>query len=552
MACLFNMILLFRKYFPWLLVLLLAVAINFSGISVPFFTDDPGLYAALSKNMVMRGNYWELFSYGKDWLDKPHFPFWMVALSFKLFDFTTWSYKLPALLFFLMSGFYTYLFAKKNYDQKTGLMAVLILFSAQQILMSNIDVRAEPYLMALIIGSVYHFYRLEKRFSGTDLILGSLLAACAVMTKGIFALIPIGASVVGELLFKKRFAEIFRLKWLLAILLTAVFILPEIYSLYLQFDSQPGKTTFQGAHISGIRWFLWDSQFGRFINNGPITRKSGSVFFYVHTLIWAFAPWFFMLAYAIFSRIKTAFSKQLNEYYTLCGALSMWLIFSLSGFQLPFYTNIIFPFFSIITAAAFSKVFLGRKLAFFKVIQLVQVCVLVLAIFVFNYFLKPDITPLFLTEVAGFGLLIFYLKQKTSGFNFVFLLSCCATLFVNFYLNSTFYPLLASYKADVQAPKLINQNYLNQPVAVVRSSFNVFQFYCKQPVQVLSDQELNSFNPINKIVYTDEETLKRLQKKHAVEILKVIENYPNEIIYKNFVWYKTRPQALDRYYIIRY
>lgn len=540
-----------NKIFPWLLVLLLAVAVNFSGINVAFFTDDQGLYAALAKNMVLRGNYWELFSYGKDWLDKPHFPFWMASLSFKLFGFSTWSYKLPALLFFLLSGWYTYLFAKKNYDQKTALMAVLVLFSAQHILMSNTDVRAEPYLMALIIGSVYHFSQTEKKFNWHDLVLGSLLAGCAVMTKGIFALIPIGASVIGELVFKKRFREIFRLKWLLAIVLTAVFILPEIYSLYVQFDSQPEKYTFQKAHISGIHWFLWDSQFGRFINNGPITRTAGSVFFYVHTLIWAFAPWFFMLAYAVFTAIKKVLTgRLLPEYYTLCGGFTMWLIFSLSSFQLPFYTNIIFPFFAIITAAAFRKVILSTRYGFFKIIQVLQVCILLIAVFVFNYFLKPTISVIFLSEATGFGILIFYLNKKTSGFGFYFLLSCCATLFVNFYLNTIFYPLLTSYKADVQAPIYVNQKLPEKPIFVMDSLNNAFQFYCKQPVQLLSKADLGQTT--SKIIYTDETTLKELQQKHPIEILKAIDNYPNEIIYKQFIWYKTRGQALDKYYIIRY
>lgn len=541
------------KTFPYLLVSFLAVAVHFSGINVPFFTDDPGLYAALAKNMVLRGNYWELFSYGKDWLDKPHFPFWMAALSFKLFGIYTWSYKLPALLFFLLSLLYTYLFAKRNYDEKTALMSVLILLSAQHILMSNTDVRAEPYLMALIIGSVYHFSKLEKRFSWTDLILGSLFAGCAVMTKGVFALIPIGASVIGELIFKKRYAEMLRIKWLLAIVFTAIFILPEIYSLYLQFDSQTGKTTFQNTHISGICWFLWDSQFGRFINSGPITRKSGSIFFYVHTLIWAFAPWFFMLVYAVFTSIKKMIQKQqLPEYYTLYGALSMWLIFSLSGFQLPFYTNIIFPFFAVITAAAFSNTFSTIKFRFFKVVQLLQISILFIAVLVFNYFLKPQQSVLFFAEILGFVILAFWLYKRTSVFTFLFLLSCCATLFVNFYLNTIFYPLLATYKADTQAPLYINQNFPNQPVYVIRSLSNPFQFYCKEPVQLLSKADLANPTSAKRIIYTDEATVKDLQKKRPVEVLKVIDNYPNENILKDFIWYKKRLQTLDKYYIIRY
>ena len=543
----------FKKNTPWLLVFVLAIAVQLSGINVAFFTDDPGLYAALAKNMVLRGNYWELVSYGKDWLDKPHFPFWMAASSFKIFGFASWTYKLPASLFYLLSVFYTYLFAKKNYGQKTAVIAALILLSAQHIFMSNVDVRAEPYLMALIIGSVYHFYQLENRFGWKDLLPGALFAGCAVMTKGIFALIPIGAAVLGHLLLKKRYAEILRWKWLLAIILTTVFILPEIYSLYVQFDRQPEKSVIGSQHISGIHWFLWDSQFGRFINSGPITRPQGSKLFYVHTLIWAFAPWFFMLLYAVFITLKKAWQKQYQpEYFTLCGALSMWLIFSLSGFQLPFYTNIIFPFFAIITAAVWVEVISKPMILYLKIIQYLQIVILVAAIFAFNYFLDSGQTALFWTEVLIFSLLIFYLYKKTAGFSLVFLLSCCTLIFVNFYLNSIFYPLLTTYKADASAAKYINQNLPHKPVFVLDSLNNPFQFYTVQPVKLLSKSDLKQQSIPSKIIYVDEISLKNLRKKHSFKILKYFENYPEEKILKNFIWFKKRPETLDKRYLILY
>ncbi|MGI4804331.1 MAG: ArnT family glycosyltransferase [Janthinobacterium lividum] len=543
----------FKQNSPWLLVLFLAIAVQLSGINVAFFTDDPGLYAALAKNMVQRGNYWELVSYGKNWLDKPHFPFWMAALSFKIFGFSSWSYKLPALLFFLMSVFYTYLFAQKNYGQKTAITAALILLTAQHIFMSNTDVRAEPYLMALIIGSVYHFYQLEKRLSWTDLLLGALLAGCAVMTKGIFALIPIGAAVLGELLLKKRYHEIFRWKWLLAIILTVIFILPEIYSLYIQFDRQPEKSIIGSQHISGIHWFLWDSQFGRFINSGPITRKQGSIFFYVHTLIWAFAPWFFMLVYAVFIILKKVWQKQHQpEFYSLCGALSMWLIFSLSGFQLPFYTNIIFPFFAIITAAVWVEVIAETTVKYLKILQFLQVVILLIAVLIFNYFLQPGKAFLFFAEVIALLILVFYLYKKTTGFAFAFLISCSAVMFVNLYLNTIFYPLITTYKSDIQVAKYINLNLNKKQIFVADSLNNPFQFYCNKPVQLLPKTDSEDSVSAQKIIYTDEINVKNLQKKHPITIIKAFKNYPNEAILKNFIWYKKRKETLETRYLVTY
>jgi hypothetical protein len=68
---------------------------------------------------------------------------------------------------------------------------------------------------------------------------------------------------------------------------------------------------------------LWDSQFGRFVNNGPITqKKSGDIFFFAHTLLWAFLPWCLLFYYAVYKNLKSIWQKiKLPEYYTLSGGL---------------------------------------------------------------------------------------------------------------------------------------------------------------------------------------------------------------------------------------
>src|ERR1700710_827035 len=135
----------------YLLLFVLALAVNFAGINVSFFTDDPGLYASIAKNLLYKKDLFQLFTYDQDWLDKPHFPFWCILLSFKLFGVSTWAYRLPGLLFFITGIVYTFLFARRYYGVEIAAAAVLILASALHILLSNTDLRAEPYLMALIM-----------------------------------------------------------------------------------------------------------------------------------------------------------------------------------------------------------------------------------------------------------------------------------------------------------------------------------------------------------------------------------------------------------------
>ncbi|MES2808882.1 MAG: glycosyl transferase, partial [Bacteroidota bacterium] len=97
----------------WLYLFIgMAVMVNLSGLFVPIAGPDGTLYASIAKTMAQRNNFVDLYAYGKDWLDKPHFPFWISALSFKLFGINTWAYKLPAILFLFIGAAYTYLFGK--------------------------------------------------------------------------------------------------------------------------------------------------------------------------------------------------------------------------------------------------------------------------------------------------------------------------------------------------------------------------------------------------------------------------------------------------------
>ncbi|MFD2147157.1 ArnT family glycosyltransferase [Mucilaginibacter antarcticus] len=397
----------------YLLLFVVAFAVNMAGINVNFFTDDPGLYAAIAKNMIYKKDILQLFTHGQDWLDKPHFPFWMAALSFKLFGISVWAYRLPALLFFLISARYTYLFARKYYDWEVSAVAVLILMTSQYVLMANTDVRAEPYLMGLIIGSIYHIAGLEERFNYKDLLLAALLTACAIMTKGIFVIVPIYGALLGQLLFKKRFVTVFSPRFIGLYLLTLLFTLPEIYALYVQFDLHPEKTVFDKQNVSGIKWFLWDSQFGRFVNTGPIARKGGDPSFYLHTLLWAFGPWCLMFYYAVYKSGRKIYNKvQLPEYYTISGGLLLLVLFSLSGFQLPFYTNIIFPLFAIVTAPYCYKQLSVRGNKFRLINQWAYIVLFTVLCFTVNLLLKPANWWLFYLDCAGFFLLITLINKQ--------------------------------------------------------------------------------------------------------------------------------------------
>lgn len=540
----------------YLLLFVLALVVNFAGINTSFFTDDQGLYASIAKNLFYKKDFLELFTYSQDWLDKPHFPFWAILLSFKLFGVSAWAYRLPALLCFCTSLLYTYLFTRKYYGWDIASTAVIILMTALHVLLSNTDVRAEPYLMAFIIGAIYHISQLDERFSVTDLLMAAVLTALALMTKGLFVIIAIYGSLIGHLLLQQRFKTLFKIKWLLLVLLTLLFIIPELYALYIQFDLHPEKIVFGKHHVSGIRWFLWDSQFGRFANNGPISRKSpGSVFFFLHTLLWAFAPWGLLFYFGAFNNVKGFLSgKKLTEYYAMSGGILLLVLFSLSRFQLPFYTNAVFPLFAIITAP-----FCVNKLTApgrtFRLASL-WICIILLSVgvVVINFFLRPVHDIYFGADCILLGVLVIFIPmyfkeihQKSLFFAFA------AALFVGVYLNTIFYRAIIPYKGEIAATAYINQSPLSHfPVYSLKAGNNIFQFYCNRPVGLVSVSDFQNFRySVPALFYVDQQTFNELVASHAsFKVMRSFLNYPQENILPAFINKNTRYKVLDHVYII--
>jgi len=528
-----------------------AVFLNFTGLFVTVIGPDGALYATIAKGMAQHNNFSDLLVEGKDWLDKPHFPFWITAVFFKIFGINTWAYKLPGILFILLAAFYTYKFAKELYAKEVGLWAALFLLTAQHILICTMDIRAEPFLTGLIIASVYHFYKSLGRQWFLHVVIASVFAACAVMTKGVFALIPIGGAIGGHLLISKNWKMVFSFRWLLALILIFIFMLPELYTLYNQFDIHPDKVIFGRQGVSGIRFFFWDSQFGRFFNNGPIKKSSGDPSFFLHTILWAFLPWSLLFYTAVFQFFRKNFSRPLQaEWYCISGSLLTLLIFSLSKFQLPFYVTILFPFFTIICAQYVYNLKDEGSVKAMRVMQLIVGGIMMLLIIVLHYFFRPDNITVFSALLLMGALALFILVTFTSvhGRYKVFFQVCTIAFFVNLYFNLAYYPRLLKYQADSEAAFWINEhNEKNLPVVRSRIGYAfALDFYLNAPLYFLTDGAQSLLPPKPYLLYADTELIDQyISQGIKVKRLKIFEGYRITKVNGKFLNHTTRKGVLS-------
>jgi 4-amino-4-deoxy-L-arabinose transferase-like glycosyltransferase len=520
------------------------------------FLSDSALFASIAKEMALSNNFLDLTFDGSDWLDKPHFPFWVTAISFKIFGINTFAYKLPAILFTLMALYYTFRFTRERYNRETALLAVLILATAQHLIISNNDVRAEPILTGLIIASIYHYHRLVQRYNWTNLILASLFTGLSIMTKGLFTLIPILGAVVGEIMIKRQFRLIMSSRWILSLILIFLFITPELFALYHQFDSHPEKVVFGRTGVSGIRFFLWDSQFGRFFNTGPITG-SGDPFFFLHTLLWAFLPWSLLMYYAFFKRIilNIRHVNQEAEFYTVSGSLLALLVFSLSGFQLPHYTNIIFPLLAILTADWIYRAATRGEIQFYKITQSGLITLMVVLLIIIQLIFRPrgiSVAAILAFVLTGIMILLFLrhpLERKWK----IFYYSALVSVLVNFYLNFIFYPELLEYQSGTKVARYANQHFPKHDIRTLGVLSFTIHFHSENEVR---DRDIPMLREeLSKgefLIFTSEPYLDSLRMSHIdFEVVKQFDHFHTTMVTGTFLNHETRHEVLRKHFLLR-
>ncbi|MFT3704546.1 MAG: glycosyltransferase family 39 protein [Agriterribacter sp.] len=536
------------KYFQ---LLLLIIIVNATAFFSSVMEPDGALYAYVAKQMAISNDYINLYNNG-DWLDKPHFPFWIIALSFKLLGISSFAYKLPAFLFWLVSLVYLYKLGKLLYNIDTAKLAVLIYATAFQAVIGLFDVRAEHYLTALTLASTYHLYQLYTKEKFYHLILAATFSAFAIMTKGLFFLTTITGGLFILIIIKKDWRQFVNYKWYLYLLLTFIFILPELYCLYVQFDIHPEKMVFGKKNVSGLRFFFWDSQFGRFLNTGPI-KGTGDPSFFFHTFLWAFLPWSILFYAAIIRLIRRKKVMYNQGQWMIIGSLLVtFIIFSLSKFQLPHYVIIIFPHCALLLGEFLKSKEDQGNLRPYIIIQMLLLAISVAAASIIAVISGMHYYPWIIIFSVILSIAIFYYSRQN---NLTSLIRLSVGFFVitQLFLNLFFYPQVLQYQSGESAGKWFNKNIGDPHLGLYRLENFSLKFYADSKITRIDTLPGTSSHhlPVKYYFTTKTQTDSLRIAGYPINVLQYFQDFHTSKLTAKFINKETRASQLDTTAIFR-
>ena len=243
-----------------------------------------------------------------------------------------------------------------------------------------------------------------------------------------------------------------------------------------------------------------------------------------------------------------------GDWICLGSALSGFILFSLSRFQLPHYLNILFPFFSILTAGYLYSIRRKGEQQFVRIVQGIINVILPVLLLLLCWFFHFPLWPVILAGLAILSLLPFLLfrgRELPVSFTRSFWLAMLVYAFVNFGL----YPAILRYQAGTQAGRWIGRTQGISAVYLLREApvnYSI-EFYSPVPVRTIPVDSLPvalSNGPA--IVFVPSRFRDSLQKRgYSVDDLQQFPNFHISQLTGEFLNARTRSSVLEAYSLLR-
>jgi 4-amino-4-deoxy-L-arabinose transferase-like glycosyltransferase len=418
---------------PEWVVLLFAVAIFGAGIvSPPYLMDDvDSVQAVIARNMLRDGDWVTPSINGIDYMEKPPFKYWLMAISFGAFGIHDWSARLPVALGAILLCFVTARMGRWAFDAKVGLYSGLVITTCVGLFLFTRVMISDVLLTLSILLALWCFLRIidpeETHPRHWALGLGACLGV-GTLIKGLLAfVVPVGAIGIYLLVTRQVFRWAIWKRLHIPEAVGAAVVIAAPWHILAALANPPVWVFSMEAGPGQYRGFFWFYFFNehllRFLNlryprdYNTVPRLQ----FWLYHLLWVF-PWTAWLPGVVRLRFHDGNRAARTRLLSLCVIIFVLLFFSFSTTQ-EYYTMPAYPAFAILVGCALAdgetRSAIARR-ATGSVFVLALLAIIFLLSQVWNIHPEGDIAAALTSNPEAYTLALGHLEDLTfSAFAFL-------------------------------------------------------------------------------------------------------------------------------------
>ena len=333
-----------------LLVGAFAAFVAFAGLwSLPPLDRDEARFAQATTQMLESGDLISISFQDRERNKKPAGIYWLQAASVTALSDVTdreiWAYRVPSLFGVVFAAIFTFLAAHRLYDQRTALLAALLISAAPVVAAEATIAKTDGVLLALICMAQWAFVEIfaatkEGRVKGWRYpLLFWLAQGGGVLIKGPIAPMISALTGFGLLVLTRQTRWIWRMRPLIGILILAAMVGPWLFAIQTATDGR----------------FLTDAVGGDMLGKVSSVQESHAGPPGYHTfLLWGlFWPAAALIGPGLVHIWRDR--KQWQAQFLLSWIIPGWIIFEIAATKLPHYVMPLYPALAIVAAHAAIK-----------------------------------------------------------------------------------------------------------------------------------------------------------------------------------------------------
>lgn len=296
---------------------------------------DEGRYAEIPREMVEQGDYLVPHLNYVRYFEKPPLLYWAVALSYRAFGVSEWSFRFPNALAALLCVLMAYFFVSHWFGDEVGLLSSMMLLTSFGFFALTHIVTIDMLFSFLLFGCLLCFCQFRRDRRPLFLYLFFTSLALAMLAKGPVAFILVAVTIVLFLWSEKDLSFIRDMLTVKALLLFCIIAAPWFVIMSLR-----EKEFFQ--------FFFVDQHILRFITTKH--KRSGPLYYFLPVIFGGLFPWSIFIPRAVAQLWR---EKEVRLF--LIWSAVVFAFFSVSGSKLPPYIHPVFPAVSVIIAYFFRR-----------------------------------------------------------------------------------------------------------------------------------------------------------------------------------------------------
>jgi 4-amino-4-deoxy-L-arabinose transferase-like glycosyltransferase len=324
----------------------------------PLLDDADATHSNAARHMLESGDWVTLHVNGIRYLEKAPLPYWLVALSFRVFGFSSFAAHLPQAIAVLLLALLGYQWAARAFDARTAFYTGLAVLTSAGVFLFTRILIPEVLLSLFLAVALYSLLRTFEPAEAPgappkDLASETsppavsnryayslwIALACAVLTKGLVALVFLFGTAVVYLALTGEYR-----RWRLLRPVTGGLLFLAIAAPWHILAGLRNTNGTLNGHVHGFFWFYFvNEHFLRFLGRRipmDYNKLPGYLFWSLH-LVWLF-PWALFSPLAVVAAWKLWQRRRISPILAPNSAARTTLLLTL-------YSALVLGFFSLST-----------------------------------------------------------------------------------------------------------------------------------------------------------------------------------------------------------